>query len=237
MNFNPEEAYRKASRENSRDRLIIECLPYVRKILSKLTVGLPAHVDRDGLESAGVVGLVKAANSYDPSRGVAFKTFAYPRIHGAIIDELRKNSPVSQQMLDHLGKIREAYMQLSPPVLPEDLARQTGLSLSQVQDALEASRFLAPQSWNDLHCVLHSSWRESPEQPGQKLEQEEVKRVLAECIERLPEKQRLVLTMYHTEELTLAEIGAVLGYSESYISRLLSEATFNLKELYRKETE
>ena len=114
MNFNPEEAYRKASRENSRDRLIIECLPYVRKILSKLTVGLPAHVDRDGLESAGVVGLVKAANSYDPSRGVAFKTFAYPRIHGAIIDELRKNSPVSQQMLDHLGKIREAlYATLS----------------------------------------------------------------------------------------------------------------------------
>ena len=88
-----------------------------------------------------------------------------------------------------------------------------------------------------MHCVLHSSWRESPEQPGQKLEQEEVKRVLVECIERLPEKQRLVLTMYHTEELTLAEIGAVLGYSESYISRLLSEATFNLKELYRKETE
>lgn len=237
MNFNPEEAYRKASRENSRERLIVESLPYVRKILSKFTFGLPAHVDRDGLESAGVVGLVEAANSYDPSRGVAFKTYAYPRIHGAIVDELRKNSPVSQQMLTHLGKVRDAYQQLPPPVMPEDLARYTGLSLSQVQDALEASRFLAPQSWNDLHCVLHSSWRESPDEPGQKLEQEEVKRILVNCIERLPERQRLVLTMYYTEDLTLAEIGAVLNYSESYISRLLSEATFNLKELYRKETE
>jgi RNA polymerase sigma factor for flagellar operon FliA len=237
MNFNPEEAYRKASRENSRERMIVENLPYVRKILSKLTTGLPAHVDRDGLESAGIVGLVEAANSYDPTRGVAFKTYAYPRIHGAIVDELRKNSPVSQQMLAHLSRVRDAYQQLAPPVLPEDLARQTGLSLAQVQDALEASRFLAPQSWNDLHCVLHSSWRESPEQPGEKLEQEEVKRILAKCIERLPERNRLVLTMYYSEDLTLAEIGAVLDYSESYVSRLLSEATFSLKEFYRKETE
>lgn len=237
MNFNPEEAYRKASRENSRERMIVDNLPYVRKILSKLTVGLPAHVDRDGLESAGVVGLVEAANSYDPSRGVAFKTYAYPRIHGAIVDELRKNSPVSQQMLGQLGKIREAYQLLPPPVMPEDLARQTGLSLSQVQDALEAARFLAPQSWNDLHCVLHSSWREAPEQPGQKLEQEEVRQILSRCIEKLPELPRLVLTMYYTEDLTLAEIGAVLDYSESYISRRLAEATYTLKELYRKETE
>lgn len=237
MNFNPEEAYRKASRENAKERMIVEHLPYVRKILSKLTVGLPAHVDRDGLESAGVVGLVEAANSYDPARGVAFKTFAYPRIHGSIVDELRKTSPVSQQMLEQIGRIRDAYPLLSPPVTPEDLAAHTGMTLSQVQAALEASRFLAPQSWNDLYSTLHSSWREASEQPDKRLELEEVKRILAQCIARLPEKQRLVISMYHTDDLTLAEIGTVLGFSESYISRLLSEATFMLKELYRKETE
>ena len=237
MNFNPEEADRKAARENSRERLIVENLPYVRKILSKLTVDLPAHVDRDGLESAGVVGLIEAANSYDPARGAAFRTFAYPRIHGAIVDELRKTSPVSQHMLEQLGKLREAYQQLSPPVTPEELARYTGLTLEQVQSCLEASRFLAPQAWNDLYCTLHSSWRDSTERPERNLELEEIKRVLTECIQRLPEKQRLVLTMYHTDDLTLAEIGEVLGYSESYVSRLLSEASFQLKELYRKETE
>ena len=131
----------------------------------------------------------------------------------------------------------DAYQQLAPPVTPEDLARKTGLSLDQVHEALEASRFLAPQSWNDLHCVLHSSWREAAEQPGKQLEQDEVKRILTSCIEKLPEKLRLVLTLYYTEDLTLGEIGTVLGFSESYTSRLLSEATFNLKELYRKETE
>jgi RNA polymerase sigma factor for flagellar operon FliA len=237
MNFNPEDAYRKASRENSRERLIVDNLPYVRKILSKLTVDLPSHVDRDGLESAGVVGLIEAANHYDPSRGVTFKTFAYPRIHGAIVDELRKTSPVSQHMLEQIGRLRTAYQELGSPVSPEDLAKHTGMTLEQVQACLEATRFLAPQSWNDLYCTLHSSWRDSSERPERPLELEEIKRVLAECITRLPEKNRLVLTMYHTEDLTLAEIGQVLGYSESYVSRLLSEAEYQLKELYRKETE
>lgn len=237
MNFNPEDAYRKVSREQSRERLILENVTFVRKILSTMTVGLPAHVDRDGLESAGVVGLVEAANSYDPTREVPFKTYAYTRIRGAILDELRKTSMVSQQTLQQISVIRSAYETLPPPVTPEMLAEHTGLTLEQVTASLEAMRFLTPQNWNDLYCTLHSSWRDSQDQPEKHLEVEESKQILARSIEQLPEKERLVLSMYFADDLNLAEIGAVLDISESYASRLLASAKFRLKELYRKEVE
>ena len=237
MNFNPEEAYRKVSREHSRERLILDHVTYVRKILSTMTAALPAHVDRDGLESAGVVGLVEAANNFDPTRQVPFKTFAYTRIRGAILDELRKTSTVSQQTLQFVGKIRAAYEKLEPPVTPEMLVTHTGLTIDQVNVCLEAMRFLTPQNWNDLYCTIHSSWRESPDQPGKKMELDESKQILGACVEQLPEKERLVLSMYFADDMNLAEIGAVLEISESYASRLLASAKFRLKELYRKETE
>lgn len=226
-----------ASREKMRERLILDHLVYVRRILSKLVAGLPGHVDRDGLESAGVVGLVEAANSYDPTRGVPFKTFSFPRIRGAILDELRRNSPLSQKMLQTVAQVRAAWERLEPPVMPEDLARESGLGLDQVESALEAMRFTAPQDWNDLYCTVHSTWRRDAADPSARMELDESRQVLAACILRLPERERLVITMYYADELRLAEIGAVLGISESYTSRLLAAAEFRLKELVRASTE
>jgi RNA polymerase sigma factor for flagellar operon FliA len=96
---------------------------------------------------------------------------------------------------------------------------------------LEAMRFLKPQQLNDLFGVIHGSWRTEIERPETDMELREKKRIVADCIERLPDRERLVLTLYYTEDLTLAEIGEVLGISESRVSRNLASAKFRLKEL------
>ena len=224
-------AYQRASDGKQREQLILDNVDYVRKILSTLTVGLPAHCDKENLEQAGIVGLVETANSFDPTRGVAFRTYAYPRIRGAIVDEMRKNSPVPQQMLEYIGIVKAAYDVLDTPVTPEMLALHTGLSLTKIQHVLEAMRFLKPQNWNDLFCTVHSSWQNNPDAPDSEMEAKELQRVVADCIEQLPKRERLVLTLYFTEDLTLAEIGQVIGISESRASRNLASAKFRLKEM------
>lgn len=231
------EAYRQASTQLDREQLILDNLLYVRKILSTLTAGLPPHYDRENLEQAGMVGLVETANTFDPSRGVAFRTYAYPRIRGAIVDEMRKNSPVPQQMLEVISKIKSAYEKLQSPVTPEMLADETGLPLNKVNQGLEAMRFIKPQEWNDLFCTIHASWRDRADTPDSQLEKSEIRRVVANCIERLPDQERLVLTLYFAEDLNLAEIGEVIDLSESRVSRILASAKFRLKEMVHAELE
>jgi len=225
------QAYKNASLSQLREQLILDNLIYVRKILSTLTIGLPPGYDKENLEQAGVVGLVETANSFDPNRGVSFRTYSYPRIRGAIVDEMRKNSPVPQKMIAYIGQVKAAYETLESPVTPEDLAEKTGLTIEKIQQVLEAMRFSKPQNWNDLYCNVHSGWRSSEASPGSEIESKELKKLVADCIEKLPERERLVLTLYFTEDLTLAEIGRVVGVSESRASRNLAAAKFRLKEL------
>ncbi len=224
-------AYKNASLEQLREKLILDNLIYVRKILSTMTAGLPPNYDKENLEQAGIVGLVETAKSFDPNRGVAFRTYCYPRIRGAIVDEMRKNSPVPQQMLAYMSQVKSAYERLDSPVSPEMLAEATGLPVEKIQQILEAMRFTKPQKWNDLYCNVHSGWRSDESTPDAELENRELKKVMADCIERLPDRERLVLTLYYVEDLTLTEIGRVVGISESRASRNLASAKFRLKEL------
>jgi RNA polymerase sigma factor for flagellar operon FliA len=224
-------AYKRTSVEQLQEQLILDNLVYVRKILSTLTVGLPPNYDKENLEQAGIVGLVETARSYDPNRGVAFRTYCYPRIRGAIVDEMRKNSPLPQQMLSYISLVKSAYERLDSPVTPEMLAQETGLDVEKVNQVLEAMRFTKPQKWNDLFCNVHSGWRSGEDSPDYQLETRELKKIMADCIEKLPERERLVLTLYFIEDLTLLEIGKVIGISESRVSRNLAAAKFRLKEL------
>src|SRR5262249_6690405 len=121
-------------------QLILEHLTLVRHIVGKLTAQLPPGVDVENLESAGVLGLVEAANNFDANRGILFKTFAYPRIRGAVLDEMRRNCPLPQQMLQMVTKVRRAYEELPPPVSTQALMAATGLSEDEVADSLAAIR-------------------------------------------------------------------------------------------------
>ena len=188
---------------------------------------------RENLHSAGVLGLVEAANKFDRGQGIAFRTFAYPRIRGSIVDELRKQAPVSQQVLKQVGIVRKAHESLEPPVTPELLSQKTGLSVEEVITCLEAMRFIKPDSWNDLSDVVHGSWKTSPNAPEHAVEAAELETMVADAIETLPEREQIVLTCYYNEELNLAEIGRVLDLSESRVSRILAAAKFRLQEIVR----
>ena len=108
--------------------------------------------------------------------------------------------------------------------------------MDQVTSCLEAMRFIKPDDWNDLSDVVHGSWRSEQGTPDQAAETEELKRLIAESIEELPERECLVLTLYYHEELKLAEIGRVLDLSESRVSRILADARFRLQENVRCKT-
>lgn len=220
--------YRDAAAKEQRQALVVENLPFVRHVLGKIVGRLPSTVDVDNLESAGVLGLVEASHQFDPDTGVSFRAFAYRRVHGAIIDELRRNSPLPQRLMTQIAQVRKAQQKIEPPHTVERLSECTGLSLSEVNDCLNAMRLSQPnplygESLNTLRDLRTPS-------VGLRVEREEEKRQLADQIEKLPEQQRTVLTLYYSEDLRLKEIGRVLNLSESRISRILSQAERNLRD-------
>ena len=229
-------AYESASRRHERDALIVEHLDYARHVLGKTAANLPDGVDIENLQSAAVTGLVEAAQQFDSRRGVSFRTFSYPRIRGAIIDELRRNCPLPQQVLQQAARIRDAIERLDPPATPEAIAAESGLTLDEVLSCTQAIQLTRLRSWDDFTMDGHTATDGSPP-PDANMILEDNKRVLAECIERLPEQERIVITLYYLEDLRLKEIGKVLDLSESRISRVLTKAQMRLKELVRARQE
>jgi RNA polymerase sigma factor for flagellar operon FliA len=231
------EAYESTVRRLARDQLVLDHLEFVRQVLGKLAARLPRGTDTENLESAGVLGLIEAAQQFDPERGVEFKVYAFSRIRGAIVDELRRNCPLPQPLLRQIAKVRAAYESLPPPVSPEALAERTQLPLDEVVQCLNAMRLTRPEPWNDLTCTVHHHWQTDAGDPGSAAEAEEAQQVLADGIEQLPSRERIVITLYHLEDLRLREIAEVLELSESRVSRLLAQAEFRLKEYVRARFE
>ena len=225
--------YQRQADQQRRDDLIIGHLPLVRHVIGRLVGGLPPGVDVENLESAGVLGLVEAAAKFDPTRNAQFKTFAYIRIRGAILDELRRNSPLPQHMLERVSLIRKAYKTLPHPVTVEALAAATGLALDDVADALAAERFAKTVSWEQTAEPNGLGTAVTVDPPDAEAERWESIQQLTEAIESLPPKERVAVTLYYREELRLKEIAEVMNLSPSRISRLLSKATFELGELLK----
>jgi RNA polymerase sigma factor for flagellar operon FliA len=228
--------YHRQHQQQRQEELIVQHLPLVKHVLGRLLSALPPHVDIENLESAGVLGLVEAAAKFDPSRNAQFKTFAYIRIRGAIVDELRRNSPLPQQVLNRMALVRRAYRSLPAPVTVAALAQATGLSEDEVADTLAAERFSKITSWEQT-CASGGAEPTAPTPaPAEQLEQEELLEHLSAAIADLPAKERLVVTLYYRDDLRLREISAVMGLSVSRISRLLSKALFELGERLRQRT-
>ncbi|HZV04093.1 MAG TPA: sigma-70 family RNA polymerase sigma factor [Gemmataceae bacterium] len=225
-------AYDAVTQKERRDQLIVEHLSLVRHLVGKLAAELPPGVDLENLESAGVLGLVEAAHRFDPERGAQFKTYAYTRIRGAVLDELRRNCPLPQHMLQQMARVRQAYEELMPPVTTQALAAATGLSEAEIADCLAAIRMTRLISW-DEHGEPIGTRLDDPQRPDLLAEKEEQKRLLVEALNALEERERLIVTLYYLEDLRLKEIGEVLRLSESRISRLLNSALFHLGEYMR----
>jgi RNA polymerase sigma factor for flagellar operon FliA len=211
---------------------VVGHLTLVRHILGKMSAQFPPGVDLENLESAGVFGLVEAASNFDEGRNVSFKSYAFLRIRGAILDELRRNCPLPQQMLESVAKVRRAYRELPAPVSIEALAEATGLTNDAIADCLAAVRLTRMTSWGPESEPLATRLDDGG-RPEDALEFEETKELLTQAIEALPERERKVVTLYFREDLRLREISAVLGLSESRVSRVLNGALFRLGEYLR----
>lgn len=226
-------AYQRTAEQQKRDELIVGHLPLVKHVIGRLLGELPSSADAENLESAGVLGLVEAAAKFDPTRNAQFKTFAYLRIRGAIVDELRRNSPLPQHVLARVALVRKAYRTLPHPITVEALVAATGLTEDEVTDTLAAERFAKTTSWEQSAEPSGLEPAAPADAPDDDAERAERAAQLATAIERLPQKERQAVTMYYQQDLRLKEIAAVMGLSVSRVSRLLSKALFELGEQLR----
>ncbi|MBJ6724817.1 FliA/WhiG family RNA polymerase sigma factor [Geomesophilobacter sediminis] len=230
----------------SRDELVVSHLPLVKFIVDRIASSLPPHLDRDDLRSAAVIGLISAAERFDPARGVQFKTFAEQRIRGTIMDELRAQDWLTRSLRDKFKKLEKEFALLEQRLgrnpSSEEVAQAMGLELKEYFRLLEEIHLLSfvslDDAWHDedgapfgLLDVLEDKGTESPQ--NQMIARQTVER-LAEAIDTLPEKERIVITLYYYEELNLKEIGAVLDLTESRISQLHSQAIVRLRGKMKK---
>jgi RNA polymerase sigma factor for flagellar operon FliA len=224
---------------SERDKLLVEHLPTVRYIARKVHERLPQHVEMEDLVSAGTMGLIDAFNKFDHSRHVQFNSYAQFRIKGAILDHLRELDWGPRELRRKGRAIEEATQRLMhqlgrSPQEPE-IAEQLGMTLSAYQQLVGDLRSLEVGS---LHVVHNEASGEEemahlagPEQDSPLLAvmQSEMKQLLMDTIEDLPEKERLVLTLYYYEELSMKEIGEVLGVVESRVSQIRSAGIARLR--------
>lgn len=234
--------YRKTQSTELRDRFIKQYMPLVKYVAGKVSVGMPNSVEFDDLVGFGHFGLLDAINKYDPSKNVKFKTYAVTRIRGAIFDELRQIDWVPRSVRQKSREIEEAvssleakfgrtvtttevanYLKISEDNYHKTLMKVSGTSVLSLNEVW--------YSGDDSDNLSIGDSIEAPSSlnPDTIAEKAEIKRVITEAIEELPEKEKMVITLYYNERLTFKEIGAILKVSESRISQLHTKANLRLK--------
>jgi RNA polymerase sigma factor for flagellar operon FliA len=227
-----------------RDRLILTYAPLVKYVAGRLGSGLPAHVDDDDLISYGLLGLIGAIERYDPDRDVKFETYAIARIKGSIIDELRAMDWVPRSVRARARDIERAIAELERKLhrapTDEEIADKVGITTAELEDSLtdisRSSIAALDELWTvntggggDQIALIDTIEDSEAPDPQGSLSETEMKEAIGEAIARLPEREKLVVTLYYYEELTLREIGEVLGVTESRVSQLHTKAVLRLK--------
>lgn len=228
--------------QEERDKLVEKYLPLVRYVVARLPVTMPAMLDRDDFYGTGVMGLMHAAATYDPTRGASFKTFAYTAIRGAILDEVRRHDPVPRNRRDRLRLLertsKELYVTLQrEPTLSElaEAMQSTVEELEQDLQALHTARTLSLDDTGSQNGEEDSSSfaaalaDDSAIDPGDGAAARERVELLTRAIAELPDTERHVVVLYYHERLFLKEIGQVLNVTESRVSQILTRATERLR--------
>jgi RNA polymerase sigma factor for flagellar operon FliA len=235
--------YKGEGDSGARERLVVAYSPLVKFVAGRLGAGLPSHVDDADLISYGLIGLIGAIERFEPERGIKFETFAMTRIRGAIIDELRSLDWVPRSVRSRAREIEAAQSKLEHKLqrAPTDaeLGAQVGLSEEELQNALleiaNSSVYALDELWSisdssgDQVSLLDTISDPRADDPQESLASSEIKDALTEAIAGLPEREQLVVALYYYENLTLREIGEVLGVTESRVSQLHTKAVMRLK--------
>lgn len=228
--------------QSERDRLITSHLPKVKYIADRIAAKLPPSVERDDLYGAGVVGLIDAVERFDPSRGIAFTTFAEMRVRGAILDNLRALDWASRSTRRRAREVQAVYAQIeqenSRPAKEEEVAARLKITLAELHETLRDIRGLSITNLDERDEETGLSVAEMIADKGvsplDQLEESQRRKLLARSIDKLPERERQVIALYYLEELTMKEIGEVLGVTESRVSQLRAQAVLRLRNNLKK---
>ncbi|MDQ2631168.1 MAG: RNA polymerase sigma factor WhiG [Actinomycetota bacterium] len=235
--------YKDQGDDSARERLVVAYSPMVKFVAGRLGAGLPSHVEDADLISYGLVGLIGAIERFEPERGIKFETFAMTRIRGAIIDELRSLDWVPRSVRSRAREIEAAQAKLEHELqrapTEAELASKLNMTEEELQGALleiaNSSVYALDELWTvsdssgDQVSLLDTIADEGAADPQEALATTEVKDRLTEAIGGLPEREQLVVALYYYENLTLREIGEVLGVTESRVSQLHTKAVMRLK--------
>ncbi len=236
------EEYRKTNDPQIRDLFIKQYAPLVKYVAGKVAIGMPHNVEFDDLVGFGVFGLFDAIEKFDPEKHVKFKTYAVTRIRGAIFDELRSIDWVPRSVRQKSREIEDAIHKLESSLgrsaSDKEIAKELGMDLNEFQKTMLKISGTSILSLNDLWYSGDENDKvsivdsiESPQSlnPDTIVEKEEIKRVIVQAINELPDKEKKVLVLYYYEDLTLKEIGEVLEVTESRISQLHTKAIMRLR--------
>lgn len=235
----------KMGNKKKREKLIIKYVPLVKNIVGRIALRLPDHVDTDDLISAGIMGLMSALEKFDETKKVRFETYAQFRIRGAVLDELRSRDDAPRSVRSKETMLKDALELLRKKFgrhpTDEEVSDHLGISLEEYYKLLDEARGVCilsgddlPQGYCEKNCRCEVLEKIDRNNPFSLLARRELKNILKNAIDSLPEKERLVLSLYYYEELTLKEIGVVLELTESRICQIHSQAILRLRPSLRK---
>lgn len=237
-------AYAAASRTtlDKRNDMIIEYLPLVKFIASRIASRLPNHIEVADLVNSGIIGLIDAIEKFDASRKIKFKTYAEFRIKGAILDELRALDWVPRSTRQKASKLEKAYAEveqrLGRSASDAEMMEHLGINAEEFDALVREARGVALISLDELqpdhdenfeHNLLEYLADPEAMDPAQIMNLDQIYRIVAETIDQLPEKERLVISLYYYEELTMKEIGEILSITESRVSQIHTKAILRLR--------
>jgi len=230
----------------SRDELIVSHLPLVKYLVKRIAANLPSYLDEDDLISVAVIGLITSAERFEPSRGIRFKTFAEQRIKGTIYDELRAQDWFSRSVREKYKRLEREITSLSHKLGRDPQSEEIAASMNmELEDYFEmlgevhSYAFMSlDESWQDDEgntvSLLDMLEDKGAVNPQSQLIRMQVVESLGEAINALPEKEKLVITLYYYEEMNLKEIGEIISLTESRVSQLHSQAVLRLRSKLRQ---
>jgi len=234
-----------------KEQIVLEHTPLIRYIVNRIAVRLPSHIDLDDLHNTGVIGLMDAIEKYDPDKNCKFKTYAEFRIKGAILDQLRSLDWVPRSVRQKSRRLERAYgeveQRLGRSASEEEVADSLGLQLDKFHELLNQVRGISLVNLEEIRGSSPDGDRSGTfadivedvhsENPFASLKLQEMKEIIGDTIATLPEKERLVVSLYYYEDLNMKEIGSILGITESRVCQIHTKAVLRLRSKLKGMTE
>jgi RNA polymerase sigma factor FliA len=228
-----------------KEKIVLEHTPLIRYIVNRIAVRLPSHIDLDDLHNTGVIGLMDAIEKYDPDKNCKFKTYAEFRIKGAILDQLRSLDWVPRSIRQKSRRLEQACAEveqrLGRAATESEIAESLGIPLDELHFLLDQVRGISMVNLDELRAGADSDTAAfgdifedvKAENPFMSLKTREMRQVVADCIASIPEKERLVISLYYYEDLNMKEIGNILGITESRVCQIHTKAVSRLRAKLR----